>query len=393
MDRSAPDTSIGSERQEREGLVYGDPHGPHATLSGEAEAVNVETRARLEAGARGKTPPWQTMQPDGEQLYWAGAAKAPTRPSGIMMKLGGPGSKPASEPGNEKVLFGGENAASANQGMLANAEAMAAQGEKRDAIWRATGWWQGSDKIWRFEIPDDDAALTKDGAALYAYVLANPKATRATTVGTLLVHPLLKKAYPDLFGIKLLIASPRSKALQGDSGGWEPSTRTITVGATPDLKERLSSLLHEIQHAIQDDAEDWPEAPEHTPYHKKQEEAEAFNIERRLPLKGKQRRDRPPWTTFAVPERSVVWGQPQKTKPEHHSTRKPRNKLDQFDGPSAEPSARPWYERLRVPLSAARQLQPPLTLIATRRQSGTTARPLTDLCHRRLRPTRRQRPD
>ena len=216
----------------QEGFASGDPDAAHATRLGESEAVNVETRGGFKPRESGTAPSRSKLEPSEDQFDWSGVAKAQRRPPSIM-KLGGPSSKPAREPSPEKVLFGGENAVIADRGKLAHAKEMAAGREKREAIWRTTGWWQGGDKIWRFEIPDDEAALSNESAALYAQVIADPKATRETTVGALLEHPLLKKAYPHLLGIKVLIVSPMSKALQEDSGGWEPETRTITVGRLP----------------------------------------------------------------------------------------------------------------------------------------------------------------
>lgn len=53
--------------------------------------------------------------------------------------------------------FGGRLAKTADQAALAKAEEMAAKGAPKDAIWNETGWFQGVDGKWRFEIDDSGA--------------------------------------------------------------------------------------------------------------------------------------------------------------------------------------------------------------------------------------------
>ena len=66
----------------------------------------------------------------------------------------GTGGMSVARPGAAGV-FGGRLAKSANLDALKEAEQMGARGANRQEIWDKTGWFQGADKKWRFEIPDD----------------------------------------------------------------------------------------------------------------------------------------------------------------------------------------------------------------------------------------------
>ena len=60
---------------------------------------------------------------------------------------------------NALRMFAGPMAKTADHQALARAQEMAGQGATRDAIWRDTGWFQGVDGKWRFEIDDSGARL------------------------------------------------------------------------------------------------------------------------------------------------------------------------------------------------------------------------------------------
>lgn len=60
------------------------------------------------------------------------------------------------KPANSVGIFGGRLAKTADHAALATAEEMAAAGHPREKIWSETGWFQGVDKKWRFEIDDSE---------------------------------------------------------------------------------------------------------------------------------------------------------------------------------------------------------------------------------------------
>lgn len=140
----------------------------------------------------------------------------------------------------ELGIFGGRSAKTADQAMLAKAEDMAAQGVPREKIWSDTGWFQGADGKWRFEIDDSGAAIGKSSGRL----------------DKVLSHPELYEAYPAMKGI-------RAKEIDGlatlfAQGGyreptWLEKMRGINgrVLYTTDKNKNPNVLLHEAQHGVQ----------------------------------------------------------------------------------------------------------------------------------------------
>ena len=60
---------------------------------------------------------------------------------------------------NQRGVFAGINALTADKEALAKAQEMIARGDFPDDVWQETGWGQGADGKWRFEIDDSKAAL------------------------------------------------------------------------------------------------------------------------------------------------------------------------------------------------------------------------------------------
>lgn len=143
-------------------------------------------------------------------------------------------------------IFGGKLAQTADRAALAKAEKMAAKGANRDDIWNSTGWFQGADQKWRFEIPDAPASMKE----------FHPGAYDAAEV---MSHPDLFKAYPDMKRLSVELHQPDSMA--GASGLYTPPearghlglfdiSETIAAQSTIPSDVR-STLLHEMQHAVQ----------------------------------------------------------------------------------------------------------------------------------------------
>jgi hypothetical protein len=113
-----------------------------------------------------------------------------------------------------------------------------------------TGWFKGVDGKWRYEIDDSGASLQnmrmEDGIAM-----------RATSLETILDHPALFAAYPALRDMDVQITiDPDGK----EGGSFERGSAgdSKTFGRQPEIKvnarteeKALSTLLHEIQHGIQ----------------------------------------------------------------------------------------------------------------------------------------------
>ncbi len=186
-------------------------------------------------------------------------------------------------------IFGGQGAKTADKFALDAAEQMEKAGAHRGSIFDETGWFRGVDGEWRFEI-DDSLMKHKAGAAPKqrgridrameffdeggiprekfgtpefkdetnkAFEMADRAMSRegldAIPLSSAIDHPELLAAYPDL--AKIPYAEGADHILKGARGGYIPSADSVVMG-TPDITGRgwdsRSTLLHEIQHAIQE---------------------------------------------------------------------------------------------------------------------------------------------
>ncbi|SFI84327.1 LPD23 domain-containing protein [Albimonas pacifica] len=135
-------------------------------------------------------------------------------------------------------IFAGVKAANAPTDMLRRAEEMTAAGANRDDVWRETGWFQGVDGKWRWEIEDSDAFLESPANA--------PEGFQR------LQHDDLQDAYPEMWAKTQQSISDRpiSGQMEGAAGYYQPDIGAVVVGQ-PNAQARRSTALHEFQHAVQ----------------------------------------------------------------------------------------------------------------------------------------------
>jgi polyhydroxyalkanoate synthesis regulator phasin len=150
----------------------------------------------------------------------------------FAMTMGAGGSL-VPKPGNSLGIFGGRLAKTADLDKLAQAETFEKAGVSPDIIWGATGWGRGSDGRWRFEIPDQKAAF-KGG------IPAVPKNT-----SEVFDHPELYAAYPEL-AMGLVKKTGARAQFNGANYG------NNVIGINPKIKDPRSTMLHELQHSVQD---------------------------------------------------------------------------------------------------------------------------------------------
>lgn len=135
--------------------------------------------------------------------------------------------------------YGGANANGANLESLREAQEMQAAGADMESIRKATGWHEGMDGKWRWEIDDSGMQLRTDAADIPNY----------TTLGELVDAPELFEAYPDMADLSVTFHTLED----GQNGGY--SRKFDSIELSRDLKNRpealLNSLIHEVQHAIQ----------------------------------------------------------------------------------------------------------------------------------------------
>jgi hypothetical protein len=124
-------------------------------------------------------------------------------------------------------IFGGKLAQTADLAALERAQNMASKGVARESIWNDTGWFQGVDGKWRFEIPDKGVTVSPGQGNYW---------------GSAVEHPDYFAAYPRTKGYEANIH-------YGDPRGsyWGGGMDVVA----PSRDEMASVALHEMQHATQ----------------------------------------------------------------------------------------------------------------------------------------------
>ena len=141
--------------------------------------------------------------------------------------------------------FGGAKAKTLDRAGFTRAQKMQDEGASRDKIYDKTGFFVGHEGQWRFEINDSDATLDMSGAQQHPTSSARAKLGK---LGSILKHPKLFAAYPDLANIPTTVVVQKGP-LSGDYQP-DPANESIEViGRTEE--EARSVLLHEVMHAIQ----------------------------------------------------------------------------------------------------------------------------------------------
>lgn len=148
--------------------------------------------------------------------------------------------------------FAGVRAETADHGALAQAQARVAHGENAEHVRQETGWHQGTDGKWRFEVADDRAKIRKNGVRKKNSTFGDVYRKTRFEMGSnfledFLEHKTLYAAYP-----RLRRAFVALETDPGLAGSYEAETNTIRLNGELSLDEALTTLLHEIQHVIQE---------------------------------------------------------------------------------------------------------------------------------------------
>lgn len=182
--------------------------------------------------------------------------------------------------------FTGQKASTANLEHLKNAQEMETLGADMKSIRKATGWFKGMDGKWRFEIDDSEMTYHRGGDAVFSrdhpdyaeyqklmrkwmtgevtaeeetrlrqmdetwgreYGRLSERVDRGNaTLEDILDHEALFRAYPQLRRTKVEFADMPKNTM----GSYSPSQNLITL--SNELRNAPeSTLVHEIQHAIQ----------------------------------------------------------------------------------------------------------------------------------------------
>lgn len=125
-----------------------------------------------------------------------------------------------------------------DKGALEVAQAAEKQGLNPNEIWEKTGFFRGADKRWRYEIDDSGSVLKTPEFKKSEFGNYQAK------LGNVLEHPELYKAYPGIENVPVNILP------------WYPSKGAFwngsSIGMGVEAAKNKSTLMHEVQHAIQD---------------------------------------------------------------------------------------------------------------------------------------------
>ena len=180
-----------------------------------------------------------------------------------MNMMGGGMSASRGAPANALGMFVGPRSKSWNAEANARAVQMEKAGATPKTIWQETGNYKAPDAAWRQEIPDNLATLK--GTGKFENVIMNAydrgvKATKGqrefyqpytTTVGDVLSHGILQEAYPKLMSIETQM-TPKGSGNRGMLSIDDVGKQILHVNENLPAKQAESTMLHELQHAIQE---------------------------------------------------------------------------------------------------------------------------------------------
>lgn len=192
--------------------------------------------------------------------------------------------------GSSAGIFGGKLAKTADLPALERAQAAKAAGVPREQIWSDHGWFEGVDGKWRHELDDSLAGVqtTHGNGPLYDQFWHDP----------------LQAAYPDTSKIGLFRKNEPDAPWAGIH--WPPvkGVRKEAIIANSAF-DQTSPILHELQHSVQDRegfAQGGAGFIDRDTYNRLAGETEARTVQKRMDMTAEERRARPPWLDYDVPE-------------------------------------------------------------------------------------------
>jgi hypothetical protein len=143
----------------------------------------------------------------------------------------------------------GPSSALWNKANAFNAAKMLKQGISPEEVWKATGTTKGLENAFRQEI-SDEAALLK-GTGNFGEIYEKRKIAHGVSTPIMeevMRHPKLYEAYPELKGIQVQLLPETSK----NNASFSPVEGIIRVHPNLPADKATSSILHELQHGVQE---------------------------------------------------------------------------------------------------------------------------------------------
>jgi len=289
-----------------------------------------------------------------EHLYSPVDGKAPERSHGhTLFPLTDEIKRKVMGEGQALFAFAGENAKTADHTALAKARQMDVEGYPREDIWRDTGWFRGVDGKWRFEV--DDSGVKSVGGRIVSGELEKayenlPDVKRVSVLDTLMGFSGLYEKENNVIRVGIgnrskILAHELQHAIQSIEdfqGGLNPSSEFSRLQESrrtnADGRQQLLSKIKELEKAARNEsdtdvrrvlemtaeeldvrqAEAWKKFKPsilskvydffsaERAYLRASGEVEARAVEKRMNLNAEQRRERPPWLDYDVPEADQI---------------------------------------------------------------------------------------
>lgn len=160
---------------------------------------------------------------------------------------------PIPRPPNSLGVFAGIKSRTADKNALTKAQIMESRGATPEEIWQETGWGRGAEQQWRYEIPDIGTSVDPNQFRKVVSKSGTPYNT--TVLSDYLNHPELFEAYPEFKGMAV-----HETFSPGVNGYYLPRSEVgrvtnpyiaLNLKNVSNADMQRSTLLHEIQHAIQ----------------------------------------------------------------------------------------------------------------------------------------------
>jgi hypothetical protein len=126
---------------------------------------------------------------------------------------------------------------------------MLKQGVPEAEVFKSTGTTRGLDNAFRQEITDENALVK--GTGKFGDIYEQRKAAYGVTTPTveeIMRHPELFAAYPQLKGNQVMLLPATSK----NNASYSPTEGIIRVNPNLTADQATSSMLHELQHGVQE---------------------------------------------------------------------------------------------------------------------------------------------
>jgi hypothetical protein len=145
---------------------------------------------------------------------------------------------------NKMDIIGGTRSDTIDPMMVDMAVRMENAGHLRQSIYRNTGLYRGADGNWRFEIDDSQMDFAP---------FDRNQAGQLRPAYSVVKHDELYRAYPDMAEMDVgAMTEAQMRENPGVQGYFSPSRDEIRVNPRLSPEEQRSTVMHEMQHAVQE---------------------------------------------------------------------------------------------------------------------------------------------